>query len=95
MIRQRGWVGIVALLIALVIVAVLAQTVLRAYGLLPGPEAAERAGPRAVGAVAPATPDATTAVPAPTTPIERARGVERELRRDADAESRRIDEQTK
>jgi hypothetical protein len=82
-------------LIALAIVAVLAQTVLRAYGLLPGPEAAERAGPRAVGAVAPAPPDATTAVPAPTAPIERARGVERELRRDADAESRRIDEQTK
>ena len=92
---QRGWVGLVVVLIALVIVALLAQTVLKTYGLLPGPDAAVKAGPRGVGAVGPAPADPTFVAPAPTTPIERARGVEQQLQRDAQDLARRIDESTK
>ena len=87
--------GLVVVLIALVIVALLAQTVLKTYGLLPGPDAAVKAGPRGVGAVDPAPADPTVATPAPTTPIERARGVEQQLQRDAQDLARRVDESTK
>jgi len=94
-IRERGWIGLVGLLIALVIVAVLAQTLLKTYGLLPGPDAAVKAGPRGVGAVGPAAADPTVATPAAATPIERARGVEQQLQRDAQDLARRVDESTK
>jgi hypothetical protein len=93
--RQRGWIGLVGLLIALVIVAFLAQTVLKTYGLLPGPDAEVKAGPRGVGAVGPAPLDPTVATPAPTGPIERARGVEQQLQRDAQDLARRVDESTR
>jgi len=91
---QRGWIGVVGLLIALVIVALLAQTVLKTYGLLPGSDAAAEGGPRDVGAVGPAPADATVASPA-AAPIERARSVERQLQRDAQDLARRIDEAAK
>ncbi|HEX9276158.1 MAG TPA: hypothetical protein VGA51_07145 [Casimicrobiaceae bacterium] len=93
--RQRGWIGLVGLLIALGIVAVVAQTVLKTYGLLPGTDAAIKAGPRGVGGVGPAPTDPTLATPAATAPIERARGVEQQLQRDARDLARRIDESTK
>ena len=93
--RQRGWIGLIAILIALVIVAVLAQTVLKTYGLLPGAETSARAGPRGPGVAAPAEVDPTAATPAPSTPIERARGLEQQVQRDAQDLGRRIDEQTK
>jgi len=89
--RQRGWIGLIGLLIALVLVALLAQTVLKTYGLLPGSDAAANAGPRGVGAVGPAPADPTVAAP----PIERARGVEQQLQRDAQDLARRIDESAK
>jgi hypothetical protein len=92
---QRGWAGLVVVLVALVIVAVLAQTVLKTYGLLPGHDAAVNAGPRGVGAVGPAPLDPTVATPAPTAPIERARGMEQQLQRDAQDLARRIDESAK
>jgi cytochrome c-type biogenesis protein CcmH/NrfG len=92
---QRGWVGLVVVLIALVIVALLAQTALKSYGLLPGPDAAVNAGPRGVGAVGPAPADPTVATPAPVTPIERAHGMEQQLQRDAQDLARRVDESTK
>jgi len=92
---QRGWVGLIGVLIALAIVAVLAQTVLKSYGLLPGSVAAERAGPRAASAAGPAPADPTAATPAPTAPLDRARGVERTLQRDAQDLARRIDESAK
>ena len=93
--RQRGWIGLIGILIALVIVALLAQTVLKTYGLLPGRDAAANAGPRGVGAVGPAPADPTVATPAAATPIERARGVEQQLQRDAQDLARRIDESAK
>ena len=89
---QRGWIGLIAILIALVIVALLAQTVLKTYGLLPGAETA-KGGPRGPGVAGSAEVDPTAATPAPTTPIERARGLEQQLQRDADERGKRIDEQ--
>jgi hypothetical protein len=94
-IRQRGWLGLVGLLIALVIVAVLAQTVLRSYGMLGGGERAAKAGPRGPGLAAPASADTTGATPAITAPIERTRALEKQVQRDAQDLDRRIDEQTK
>jgi hypothetical protein len=93
--RERGWVGLIALLIALVIVAMLAQTVLKTYGLLPGAETSAKAGSRVPGAAAPAEIDPTAATPAPNTPIERARGLEQQVQRDAQELGKRVDEQTK
>jgi len=87
--RQSGWIGLIGLLIALVIVAVLAQTVLRTYGLFGG----ERTAARGASDARPASGDA--AQRAPANPIERARGLEREVQRDAQDMGRRIDEQTK
>ena len=93
--RQRGWLGLVAILIALVIVALLAQTVLKTYGLLPGAETSAKAGPRGPGVAGSAEVDPAAATPAPSTPIERARGLEQQLQRDARDLGRRVDEQAK
>ena len=95
--RQRGWVGMIIVLVALVIVALLAQTALKRYGLLSA--SAPVVGkpgdlPRASG-ISPAPLDSSAATPAPTAPMERARNVERTLQRDTEDLSRRIDEQTK
>jgi hypothetical protein len=92
--RQRGWVGLIVLLIALVIVAMLAQTALKNYGML-GAGAPVKAQSRAPGTGAPASPDTAAAPAAPTTPIERARGVEETVKQGAEDMSKRIDEQTK
>ena len=93
--RQRGWLGLIAILIALVIVALLAQKLLKTYGLVPGAASAQQAGARGPGLAAPAAGDPTSATPAPTNPIERARGLEQQVQRDAQDLGKRIDEQTK
>ena len=87
---QGGWIGLVGLLIALVIVAVLAQTVLKSYGLIGGGDSTAARGSR----VQPASTDAPQA-PRAASPMERARSLERDVERDAQDLSRRIDEQTK
>lgn len=98
---QRGWIGLVVILLALVVVAWLARDALRAYGL-SGAASADggRAGarPRAERLVPGAVPGETEtghAPVAPATPLERARGVEATLQRDADERARRIDDATK
>ena len=91
--RQRGWLALVGILIALVIVAVLAQTVLRSYGLFGGTDRTV-AGPRTPPGVTPADEPAA-ATPAVTAPIERARSLEQQVQRDAKNLGERIDEQTK
>jgi hypothetical protein len=93
--RQTGWLGLIAILIALVIVALLAQTVLKTYGLVPGAETSGKAGSRVPGVAGTAEVDPAAATRAPTTPIERARGLEQQLQRDADERGKRMDEQTK
>ncbi len=97
--RQRGWLGLIGLLLALVIVAVLAQKVLKTYGLLPGAEpatksAAER-GPRGPGEVTPAPMDTTGVTPAPRAAIERARGLENAVQQQANEINKRMDETAK
>jgi hypothetical protein len=91
---QRGWVGLIVLLLALVIVALLAQTVLKSYGM-PGAGAPVKAQTRVPGPAAPVVPETASAPSAPTTPIERARGLEQQLHRDAQERAQRIYEQTK
>ena len=93
--RQRGWVGLIVILLALVIVGMLAQTLLKQYGLLPGDRAASTtAGPRGVGPTTPVSGDPTTTTPAPTNALERARGLEQTLQQQAEEIGKRIDAQT-
>ena len=99
--RQRGWVGLVAILIALLIVAWLSMDALKQYGLMSGlgptvkpvPAAERVRGPGA--GVTGASPDVTTATPAPFEALERARGVEGMVKEQAAENARRIDDATK
>lgn len=93
--RQRGWVGMIVILIALAIVAWMSKDALLQYGMLTGAGGTtvvkgggaatpgERTGSGAMGAVERMDP-ATTAA-APTTPIERARALEGTMQRAAEA----------
>ena len=99
--RQRGWVGLVAILIALLIVAWLSMDALKQYGLMSGlgptvkpVPAAERARGPGVG-VTESSPDVTTATPAPLDALQRARGVESMVKEQAAENARRIDDATK
>lgn len=75
--RQRGWVGLIVLLLALVIVAMLAKTVLSQYGLLSGNPDSQRMHDRSAISPAGVAPiDPTAATPMPTAPLDRARAVE-------------------
>jgi hypothetical protein len=94
--RQRGWAGLIALLLALLIVAWLGRTLLAK--LLPAPSATVttkgHAGARVTGGGAPADEDATTATPVPRNELERAKGLEAQVRKDAEAQEKRIDAAT-
>jgi hypothetical protein len=97
--RQGGWVGLIVILLAMVIVAWLAKDALKEYGLLadvekqPKPTADSVRGP-GVG-VTGAGPDATTVTPAPINALERARGVQDMVREQAVEQSKRIDDGTR
>jgi hypothetical protein len=95
--RQRGWLGLIGLLLALVIVAVLAQKVLKTSGLLPGaePGAKSAGGPRGPGEVSPAPLDASGVTPAPAAAMERARGLESAVQQQAQDLNKRMDETAK
>ena len=80
--REGGWVGMVVLLLALLIVAWLAKDALKSYGLMgqATTTVTTKAGTPGERARAPAAVDATgvaaeSAAPAPTAPLDRARGV--------------------
>ncbi len=90
--RQRGWIGLIVLLLALVIVAMLARTAVSQYGLLsgdPGPERTYERNAVSPAAVAPFEPSSSP--PAPTAPMERARAVEGMLQQQAREQAQRID----
>ena len=95
---QRGWVGLIVILVALVIVAVLAREALEQYGLASGAPATrsgtpvERARSPGAGGVAAFDPGAAPASPASA--IERARGVEDTLMRQAEERAMREDAAT-
>ena len=91
---QHGWVGLVVILVALVIVALLAQTALKGYGLLPGSGENARAGNRLPPAASPASVDPTSVPATPAATLERARGLEQQAQRDAQEQAKRIDDST-
>jgi hypothetical protein len=95
--RQRGWIGLIGLLLALVIVALLAQRLLKTYGLLPvaEPGAKSERGLRGPGSAGPAPMDATTVTPTPGAAIERARGLESQVQQQGRENEKRIDDETK
>ena len=83
------------ILIALLIVALVAERALKGYGLLPGSDEASHAGKRLPPAASPAPVDPTSVPATPAATIERARGLEQQVQRDAQAIDKRIDESTK
>jgi hypothetical protein len=84
--RQRGWVGLIVLLLGVVIVAILMKTVLQEYGLTGNAGPASKATP-----IDHVSPDVTLTTPAPTNALERARGVEASVQQQAGDIAKRID----
>jgi hypothetical protein len=94
--RQRGWLGLIGLLLALVIVAILMQKVLKTYGLMSGADPGTKtAGPRGPGGASPAPTDATEVTPTPTAAMERARGLESAVQQQAKDLNKRMDDEVK
>jgi hypothetical protein len=95
--HQGGWVGLVVILVALVIVAFLAKDALKKYGLVPSASTATKAGTpgeraRAAGAVGIDATDLDQSAPqAPGAALDRARGVEEMVQRQADERAQRMD----
>ena len=91
---ERGGVGLIVILVALVIVALLATQALRQYGLAPQAAASKAAGPGERPARAAAVveaPEVDSAAPTASGALERARGVEETLKRQADERAARMD----
>ena len=88
--RQRGWAGLIGLLLALVIVGFLLKTVMDQYGLGRKPGGADKAT-----AVGPASHETTAVVPAPRVAMERARGLEAQVQQQAADQQKRIDDALK
>ena len=98
--RQRGFLGLIVILIALLIVAWLSMDALKEYGVMsgtgPSPKsapAAERARGSGVGSSE--SREVPTATPAPVNALDKARGLEGAVREQAADQSQRIDEATK
>ncbi|HEY3179419.1 MAG TPA: hypothetical protein VGL25_11120 [Casimicrobiaceae bacterium] len=88
--RQRGWAGLIVLLVALVIVGMLLKTVLQEYGLTGTAGPASKATP-----VDPVSHDVTTTDVTPRNAIERARGLESAVQQQAVEKAQRIDDALK
>jgi hypothetical protein len=84
--RQRGWVGLVVLLLAIAIVGYLAKDALKQYGLMSTTPAARKTE----GARMPAADAPNIATPSYAAPIERARGVEDTINRAAQERERKM-----
>jgi hypothetical protein len=82
--RQGGWVGIIVLLLALVIVALLGKTLLQQMGLSTSP-AKERAVAR------PGNVQSDVATPPPMQALERARSLQDTVQQQARENAARID----
>jgi uncharacterized iron-regulated membrane protein len=88
--RQRGWAGLIGLIIALIIVAMLAKTLLQTYGLTGTATSASQTTP-----VGQASHEVGAVTPAPRDAMERARGLEQSVQQQANDLSKRIDEASK
>lgn len=84
--HQRGWVGLVLILLALVIVALSARTALKAYGLFDDSDKPRRA------AVHGANETEQAATITPRNAIERAKGVQDMVKQGAIEQEKRIDD---
>lgn len=96
--KQRGWAGLIVILLALAIVAWLSKDALRHYGMLSGPgKPAAPSGlqrsptPAGVSDVS----GNTAATPAFQVPIERARSVEDTVLRGASTQSKQVEDSTR
>jgi len=95
--RQRGWAGVLTLLLAVLFVALAAGILLR-HGAPAAPAAGAAPDPRAAGAKGPggvARIDAEGVVPAPGNAVERARALEESVRQQATEREKRIEDATK
>jgi len=99
--RQRGFLGLIVILIALLIVAWLSMDALKAYGVMSGvgpsssksaPAAEPARGPGVAGTD---SREVSTVTPAPMDALDKVRGLESAVREQAADQSRRIDEVTK
>ncbi|HEX8738941.1 MAG TPA: hypothetical protein VF925_02225 [Casimicrobiaceae bacterium] len=87
--HQRGWLGLIGLVLALVIVALLARTILKEYGLAGNSTATAR------HVMVPGAPDVESAANiTPKNALERARALQDQVRKDAADEEKRIDAAT-
>lgn len=84
--QQRGWVGLVLILLALVIVALSARSALKSYGLVGDPASTRHAA--APGASEAEQATATT----PRNALERARAVQDMVKQGAIEQEKRIDD---
>ena len=94
--RQRGWAGLVGILVALAIVAFLAKDALKKYGLTGAAPVATKAGTpgeraRSPGAIGVDAMDVGATPATPAAALERARGVEDMVKRQADERAARGD----
>ena len=94
--RQRGWAGLVMVLVALAIVAFLAKDALKGYGLASRPAVATKTATpaertRAPGAGGVEALDLGSAPAAPVSALERARGVEDMVKQQASERAGRMD----
>jgi hypothetical protein len=91
--RQRGWAGLLVILIALLIVGFLAKDAFKQYGLMPGATDARMSTAPADRLRNPglggASPD-LSAPAMPVTPIDKARGVEDMIKQQADERAQRM-----
>jgi predicted lipid-binding transport protein (Tim44 family) len=83
--RQGGWVGLIGLLVALLIVFLLGRTLMKQMGLLGSP-------PQPASAAASSSAvRAGTATPAPVQALERAHAVDAQVQQQAREQQERID----
>lgn len=87
--RQQGWVGLLVLLLALVVVGLLARTALKQYGVASGLDAGERT----VKKLPPGASEVDQAAAVtPRNALDRARGVQDMVKQGAADQEQRIDD---
>ncbi len=84
--HQRGWVGLILILLALVIVGLAARSALKSYGLFEDPGKVRRAAAPGASEV-----DQAAAI-TPRNALERARGVQDMVKQGAIEQEKRIDD---
>jgi hypothetical protein len=91
--RQRGWVGLIVILLALAVVALLGRTVLREMGLLGArPPVAQTGEPGRLPSGAQPAAEPASATPSSSAPIDRARAVEGMVLQGAAERGRQVDD---